>query len=83
VLRYQKLNALALRLVAPGGLLTTCSCSGAMTQSEEFMPMLMDAAVEAQRLITTLRVSGAAPDHPLHPAYPEGRYLTAVTVRVT
>ena len=33
-LRYQALNSLALKLVAPGGLLVTCSCSGAMTQGD-------------------------------------------------
>ncbi len=58
------------------------SLTGAMTQSGEFVPMLMDAAVEAQRSISLLRIGGAAADHPLHPAYPEGKYLTAVTVAV-
>lgn len=56
--------------------------AGAMTQSGEFVPMLMDAAVEAQRNISLLRIGGAAADHPLHPAYSEGRYLTAVTLTV-
>jgi hypothetical protein len=32
--------------------------------------------------VTLLCKSGAAPDHPLHPAYPEGEYLTALTYRV-
>jgi 23S rRNA G2069 N7-methylase RlmK/C1962 C5-methylase RlmI len=32
--------------------------------------------------VTLLSKSGAAPDHPLHPAYPEGEYLTALTYRV-
>jgi len=80
--KYQRLNEQAMKLVAPGGLLTTCSCSGAMSQSGEFVPMLMDAARAAGRSITLMRVAGAAGDHPLNPAYPEGRYLTAVTVRV-
>lgn len=38
--KYRRLNAQAMRLVAPGGLLMTCSCSGAMSQSGEFLPML-------------------------------------------
>ena len=38
--KYQRLNTAAMRLVKPGGLLMTCSCSGAMTQSGEFMSML-------------------------------------------
>lgn len=42
--KYRRLNAQALRLVAPGGLLMTCSCSGAMSQSGEFVPMLQASA---------------------------------------
>lgn len=38
--KYQRLNTAAMQLVRPGGLLMTCSCSGAMTQSDEFLPML-------------------------------------------
>ena len=38
--RYRRLNTQAMRLVSPGGLLMTCSCSGAMSQSGEFVPML-------------------------------------------
>lgn len=78
--RYLRLNVRAMALVAPGGLLTTCSCSGAMTQSGDFVPMLLEAAAEAGRSASVVRVAGAAGDHPLNPAFPEGRYLTAVTV---
>ena len=38
--QYRRLNAAAMGLVAPGGLLMTCSCSGAMTQSGGFLPTL-------------------------------------------
>ena len=38
--RYRQLNRLAMALVRPGGLLMTCSCSGAMTQSGEFISHL-------------------------------------------
>lgn len=70
------------QLVEPGGLLMTCSCSGAMSQSGGFVPMLAAAARDAGRRITVLRAAGAAPDHTLDPAYPEGQYLTNVLVRV-
>ena len=76
--RYRKLNGLAMRAVKPGGLLLTCTCSGAMTQSGGFEKMLQDAALAEGRSLTLLRKSGAASDHTLHPAYPEGHYLTAV-----
>lgn len=80
--KYRSLNAAALRLIAPGGLLMTCSCSGAMTQSGEFLPMLAAAARDAGRRITLLRKAGAAPCHALDPAFPEGEYLTNVLLRV-
>ena len=35
--KYLRLNALAMQATAPGGLLTTCSCSGAMAQSGDFL----------------------------------------------
>ncbi|KXZ55619.1 hypothetical protein GPECTOR_2g1169 [Gonium pectorale] len=81
-IKYIRLNTLAMRLVAPGGLLMSCSCSGAMTQSGEFTSMLTQAAREVGRQPTLLRVAGAAPCHPLQPAYPEGEYLTNVTMRL-
>ncbi|KAL6746635.1 S-adenosyl-L-methionine-dependent methyltransferase [Haematococcus lacustris] len=80
--KYRWLNELALRLVAPGGILTTCSCSGAMSQSGTFLPTVLAAAQHSGRSLTTLRTAGAGPDHPLHPAYPEGTYLTCLTFRV-
>jgi 23S rRNA G2069 N7-methylase RlmK/C1962 C5-methylase RlmI len=69
-----------MKLLKPGGLLMTCSCSGAMTQSGEFESMVAEAAVAAGRHITVLRHAGAAPDHTLNPCYPEGAYLTNLLV---
>ncbi|KAF5833136.1 S-adenosyl-L-methionine-dependent methyltransferase [Dunaliella salina] len=80
--KYLRLNTKAIKLLSPGGLLTTCSCSGAMSQSGEFLPMLAEAAAVAGRATAVLRVAGAAPDHPLHPAYWEGKYLTAASLCV-
>lgn len=80
--KYESLNVAAMRLVRPGGLLMSCSCSGAVAHSGEFVPMLQRAARRAHRRITIVRVAGAAPDHPIDPGYPEGQYLTNVTVRV-
>lgn len=80
--KYQRLNTAAMQLVRPGGLLMTCSCSGAMTQSDEFLPMLQAAAGRAGRKIVVLRYAGASPDHPLNPSYPEGEYLTNVLLNV-
>ena len=80
--KYQKINALALNAVKPGGLLLTCSCSSAMTTSEgAFLAMLREAAKDAGKRLTLLRTAGAAADHVLHPAFPEGAYLTAALVQ--
>lgn len=81
--KYTKINTHAMRIVRPGGLLLTCSCSAAMTQSTDgFVNMLQEAARLARRDITIVSKSGAGGDHPVHIAYPESAYLTAVLVRV-
>lgn len=80
--KYQRLNELALALVKPGGVLVTCSCSGAVTQAGLLPGVVADAAREAERPVTLLRAAGAAADHPLNPAYPEGKYLTCLAYRV-
>ncbi|XP_020409090.1 uncharacterized isoform X3 [Zea mays] len=79
---YRSLNALAMQVVKPGGLLMTCSCSGAMTQSGMFLKTIQGAASMAGRKVTVLRQAGAACDHPIDPAYPEGQYLSNYLLRV-
>ena len=44
--------------------------------------MLHEAARAEGRTISVLEMSGAAADHVVNPAYPEGRYLTAALVAV-
>ncbi|XP_019091730.1 PREDICTED: uncharacterized protein LOC104743064 [Camelina sativa] len=73
---YRNLNSLAMRLTRSGGLMMTCSCSGAMTQSGKFLGVLQSAAVMAGRKITVVREAGAASDHPLDPSYPHSTHLT-------
>ncbi|KFK35529.1 hypothetical protein AALP_AA4G002500 [Arabis alpina] len=79
---YRNLNSLAMRLTRSGGLLMTCSCSGAMTQSGKFLGILQSAAAMAGRKITVVREAGAACDHPLDPSYPQGQYLSNFLLRV-
>ncbi|MET0286270.1 MAG: class I SAM-dependent rRNA methyltransferase [Polyangiales bacterium] len=71
---YRQLNAHAMRLTAPGGLLVTCSCSAALTEID-FLRMLSFAAGDARRELRVLRVMKQGPDHPLLPAFAEGAYL--------
>ncbi|TYI17848.1 hypothetical protein ES332_A07G052000v1 [Gossypium tomentosum] len=79
---YRNLNSLAMKITGRGGLLMSCSCSGAMTQSGTFLRTLQGAASMAERKITVLRQSGAGCDHPIDPSYPEGAYLSNILLRV-
>ncbi|KAL7088362.1 hypothetical protein ACP275_13G123300 [Erythranthe tilingii] len=79
---YRNLNSLAMQITRKGGLLMTCSCSGAMTQSGTFLRILQGAASMAGRKITVIRRAGAGGDHPIDPSYPEGEYLSNVLLRV-
>ncbi|XP_017621134.1 uncharacterized protein LOC108465029 isoform X1 [Gossypium arboreum] len=79
---YRNLNSLAMKITRRGGLLMSCSCSGAMTQSGTFLRTLQGAASMAERKITVLRQSGAGCDHPIDPSYPEGAYLSNILLRV-
>ncbi|PIN08372.1 23S rRNA (cytosine(1962)-C(5))-methyltransferase [Handroanthus impetiginosus] len=79
---YRNLNSLAMKITRSGGLLMTCSCSGAMTQSGKFLRILQGAASMAGRKITVIREAGAACDHPIDPCYPEGEYLSNVLLRI-
>lgn len=78
---YRKLNALACRLVAPGGLLVSCSCSQAMAGGD-FLRVVATGARDVQRDVTVLRLLGQPPDHLVPAAFPEGRYLKVIVARV-
>ena len=82
--KYASLNAAAMRVLRPGGLLMTCSCSGAVAQAPAgtFAGIVRQAAAKEGRTITVLREAGAAPDHTLVPEFPHGRYLTNLLVQV-
>ncbi len=78
---YFDLNRLAASLVKPGGLLLTCSCSGALGR-EEFVSLVVGAARQAGRRCQILDVSAAGLDHPVSPRCPESAYLKAAWLRV-
>ena len=81
--KYVGLNARAMQLLKPGGVLVTCSCSGAVTQ-RGLLPDVVDAAAaSAGKRVTSLGAPrGAGEDQPLDPAFPEGNYLSVCVVRV-
>lgn len=78
---YRKLNQLALRLVARDGFLITCSCSYHLAEAE-LADAVQRAARRAGRLAQVLEFRGQGPDHPVHPAIPETRYLKVIFCRV-
>lgn len=79
--KYCDLNALVLKLVKPGGLFVTCSCSG-MLSAEDFERLVISAAHRQQRRLQIINRTGAGPDHPTLSNYPESRYLKVLWARV-
>jgi len=95
--KHFDLNRLAMRLVAPGGIMLTCTCAGLLS-SDEFLRMIYASARQAGREISPataergarhavrhvqiLAKTGAAPDHPVATNCPESEYLQAVWMRL-
>lgn len=79
---YRKLNARALSLLEPGGLLVTSSCSSAM-RPDDFLRTIALAGRDAARDVTLLHLGQQGMDHPVPAAFPEGRYLKCAFVRAS
>ncbi|MDQ2871212.1 MAG: class I SAM-dependent rRNA methyltransferase [Acidobacteriota bacterium] len=71
---YKDINRLAMRLVAPGGILLTCSCSGAI-DATLFQQIVFAAEIESGSEFSLIARQGAGPDHPVSIDCPEGEYL--------
>jgi 23S rRNA (cytosine1962-C5)-methyltransferase len=78
---YKRLNQLALKLLADNGILVSCSCSYHVS-AEDLQDAIAKAARGAGKHLQVLELGGQAPDHPVHPAIPETRYLKAYFCRV-
>jgi 23S rRNA (cytosine1962-C5)-methyltransferase len=79
---YRKLNQVAMRLLERDALLVSCSCSYHLG-ADELLGLVQAAARNTSRFVQVLYSGGQSPDHPLHPAIPETRYLKAFFCRVT
>ena len=79
---YERLNALALGAVAPGGFLVTCSCSQNV-DAVEFERILAAGAKLANRQVRVIEQRGAGPDHPLPAGFSEGQYLKVIFAYVS
>lgn len=77
---YKELNLRGLRLLSPGGLLITCSCS-ARVGGAEFGAMLEAAAHDAGAQVQVLERRGAGRDHPVLLGVPETEYLKCWVLR--
>lgn len=77
---YKDINLLAFKLLKPGGILFTFSCSGLVTPGL-FQKIVADAALDAGRDAQILRTLTQSPDHPTSLNFPEGAYLKGLVCR--
>jgi len=79
---YKELNLRALKMLGPGGILVTCSCSYHANEAS-FLEMLASAALDAHRNLRLIEVRGQAKDHPVLLNVPETAYLKCVVAIVS
>lgn len=82
ILAYRRINELAMRLLNPDGYLISASCSMHMPR-EELLEVVRSASRHIDRHAQILAEGMQGPDHPVHPAIPETRYLKAVLSRIS
>ena len=78
---YRKLNQSAMQLLPRDGWLVSCSCSHHLAL-EDLIDLVQQAARHVSRFVQIVEIGGHSPDHPIHPAIPETRYLKALFCRV-
>jgi len=78
---YKEMNLRALKMLKPGGVLVTCSCSSAVSE-EDFLAMLTEAAQDAHRSVRLLEKHTQAKDHPMLLGVPETYYLKCLVLAV-
>lgn len=78
---YKDINWLALRMIRPGGLLATFSCSGSI-DANLFQKVVFGAALDAERDVQILHHLWQAADHPISITFPESAYLKGFLCRV-
>jgi 23S rRNA (cytosine1962-C5)-methyltransferase len=78
---YKDVNLYAMRMIAPGGLMMTFSCSGHLSL-DLFQKIIFAAALDAGRRVSIVRRLTAGPDHPVSIYCPEGEYLKGFLLEV-
>ncbi len=79
---YKELNLRAMKMLRPGGVLITCSCSFAVSE-EDFFGVLNEAAQDAHRSVRVLEKRTQAKDHPILLGVPETYYLKCFVLSVS
>ncbi len=79
---YKELNLRAVKMLRPGGILVTCSCSFHVSR-HNFLEMLASAALDAHRTLRLIEVRGQAKDHPVLLNIPETSYLKCIIASVS
>lgn len=78
---YKEINLRAMRILNPGGILVTCSCSY-FFDPNAFYSMLANAATDSHRRVQVLQKRGAAFDHPVLLGYPRSEYLCCAICKI-
>ncbi len=78
---YKDINLLAMKLLRPGGLLATFSCSGGISP-DLFQKIVAGAALDAGVDARIIEILGQAPDHPVALNFPEGAYLKGLICQI-
>jgi 23S rRNA (cytosine1962-C5)-methyltransferase len=79
---YKELNLRAMKMLRPGGILVSCSCSFHVSTAD-FLGVVADAARDAHRDLRLLESRGAAKDHPILLNVPETSYLQCLILSVS
>jgi len=78
---YKEIHLRALKLLRPGGFLSTFSCSHHVTR-DEFLSVIIEAATDARRTLRLASILTQNADHPIVPAIPESEYLKGFTFEI-
>jgi 23S rRNA (cytosine1962-C5)-methyltransferase len=78
---YKEINLRALKILAPGGYLVTCSCSYHLSEAL-FLQLIAEAANDAKKNVVIVERRTQAEDHPILLTMPETHYLKALILRV-
>ena len=78
---YKEINLRALKMLEPGGILITCTCSYHMSE-EMFLELVREAAVDARRRLQLIEKRAQSSDHPILFGVPETYYLKCIIARV-